>query len=99
MSGSPAAAYLAQPGDRIRINVVARSGKTTTYVILARRILQRDPESCIACIVFNQKARQEATARFQSVHVVTDDRQESLGLLRVYNACAAFQCLASRSRR
>ena len=98
MSGSPAAAYLAQPGDRIRINVVAGSGKTTTCVMLARRILQRDPESRIAYIVFNQKARQEATARFQGVHVVTDDLQESRGLLRVYNACAAFQCLASRSR-
>ena len=53
MSGSPAAAYLAQPGDRIRINVVARSGKTTTYVILARRILQRDPGSRIALLTFH----------------------------------------------
>ena len=39
--------------------------------MLARCILQRDPESRIAYIVFNEKARQEAAARFQGVHVVT----------------------------
>ena len=39
--------------------------------MLARRSLQQDPESRIAYIVFNEKARQEATARFQGVHVVT----------------------------
>ena len=38
--------------------------------MVARRILQRDPESRIAYIVFNEKARQEATARFQGAHVV-----------------------------
>ena len=44
---------LPQPSDHIRVNVVARPSKTSTCVMLARHILQRDPESRIAYIVFS----------------------------------------------
>ena len=44
--------HVPQPGDRVRISAVKSSGQTTTCVMLAGRILQRDPESRIALLTF-----------------------------------------------
>ena len=52
------------PGQILRIEAVAGAGKTTTSVKLADRLLQARSDIRILYVVFNEKAKQEASARF-----------------------------------
>ncbi|CAE7604804.1 fbh1 [Symbiodinium sp. CCMP2456] len=52
------------PGQILRIEAVAGAGKTTTSVKLADRLLQARSDVRILYVVFNEKAKQEASARF-----------------------------------
>ena len=47
-----------------RKRAVAGAGKTTTAVLLTRRLLQAEPDTHILYLVFNKKAREEALNRF-----------------------------------
>eukprot|EP00434_Breviolum_minutum_P012996 symbB.v1.2.011456.t1/scaffold713.1/size170176/5 len=75
-------AHPAKPGEVLRIVAVAGAGKTTTCMKLADRLLAQDPDLRIAYVVFNEKAMQEAQARFsKKVQVVTS---HSLAKKRVW---------------
>ena len=50
--------------ERLRVAAVAGAGKTTTCIQITKRLLKKMPAIRIAYIVFNDKARQEALARF-----------------------------------
>ena len=52
--------YVAAPGELIRANARAGSGKTTTAAMLSNELLRRDGQTRILYVVFNKKAEQEA---------------------------------------
>ncbi|CAJ1341304.1 unnamed protein product [Effrenium voratum] len=56
--------YPLAKGSKLRVSAVAGAGKTTTCVKLAERILKDSPDTKILYVVFNEKAKEEAVARF-----------------------------------
>ena len=73
-----------EPGQVLRITAVAGAGKTTTCVKLTERLLagQDGPGTRILYVVFNEKAKEEASARFKKQVLVSTSH--SLAKKRVW---------------
>ena len=62
-------------GEDTKIGALAATGKTTTVINFADRLLDKEPESRILYLVFNRNARDDAEARGmpENVNVMTMD--------------------------
>lgn len=64
--------YVPQPGDVIRGNARAGSGKTTIAALLCDTILNRDPSAKIAYFVFGKPAQQDALKKIDGSRVCVE---------------------------